>query len=165
MRMGEESQLQVLPRLIAGILRRTSSVRLRMTPLREFFRSLLNIARSRGHAACQKDPAAQAHLRNAKTRFGHSGRSGPVLSASEVRDAQHVGACCSRVKSLSSILIYCGMSCPHALHLVAAEVVVGEAFQPVAQLLGGTTFGDRARHLRALQHFFFHENRAIHAQR
>jgi len=41
MKMGEESQLCVLPRLTAEILRRTSSVRLRMTSLSEFFPSLL----------------------------------------------------------------------------------------------------------------------------
>ena len=50
------------------------------------------------------------------------------------------------------------------LHLIAPEVVVGQAFEPVAELFVAAAFGNGGGDLRVLQHFFVDVNRTVHAQ-
>src|SRR5207237_428395 len=68
-------------------------------------------------------------------------------------------AIASRSNCLSSI------GAAPTLHLVSAEVVVVEAFQPLAHLFAVALVGDRGCQLGVLQHSLFNEYRAIHSQR
>src|SRR5215831_19446600 len=51
-----------------------------------------------------------------------------------------------------------------ALHLVAAEVVVGKPFEPLAKLFPCRLFADCPEAFRTLQHRFINKNRAVDAQ-
>src|ERR1700676_3175313 len=57
-----------------------------------------------------------------------------------------------------------GCGRPGELHLVAAEVIVGQTLEPFAQLFAGGLLVDGARDLGAFQHGFLDVDGAIDAQ-
>ncbi len=118
-----------------------------------------------GHIGCEpcNVPSRAPHivLRLQPKPFGCQ-KSNWLRSSTQAKNVQ-------RINNLSATMGYAGylrgnvLKLPNyrGLHLVAAEVLVGEAFEPLAQLFAGGLLGSGAGNLRALQHRLFHEDGAI----